>query len=122
MEESGDSSAECPTWDTTSRSCHSRYRRELQHLPVLGSPVTLHFASRPLAVWHWPAKEVMSKLQALLRVAMKARGWKADFSIGLGSFLDPPSSIDCIIRTADELMYSVKLTTGKGAPAAAVMG
>jgi diguanylate cyclase (GGDEF)-like protein len=55
-----------------------------------------------------PAKEVMSKLQALLRVAMKARGWKVDFSIGLASFLDPPASIDYIIRTADELMYSVK--------------
>jgi PleD family two-component response regulator len=50
----------------------------------------------------------MSKLQALLRVAMKARGWKVDFSIGLASFLDPPFSIDYIIRTADELMYSVK--------------
>jgi hypothetical protein len=41
---------------------------------------------------------------------MSCLGWKVDFSIGLASFLDPPSSIDYIIRTADELTYSVKTT------------
>ncbi len=67
------------------------------------------------------AKEVLTKLQKLLRIAMKAGGWKVDFSIGLASFLEPPVSVDDLIRTADELMYSVK-TNGKGALAAAVMG
>jgi diguanylate cyclase (GGDEF)-like protein/PAS domain S-box-containing protein len=67
------------------------------------------------------AKKVMSKLQELLRSAMRAGGWKVDFSIGLASFLDAPESVDYIIRLADELMYSVK-SSGKGALVAAIMG
>lgn len=67
------------------------------------------------------AKKVVMKLQDLLRVAMKERGWNVDCSIGLASFFDAPQSVDYVIRSADELMYSVK-THGKGAIAAAIMG
>jgi diguanylate cyclase (GGDEF)-like protein len=67
------------------------------------------------------ARKVITKMQDLLRTAMKAGRWEVDFSIGLASFLDPPSSIDYIIRSADELMYSVKVN-GKGDLAAAIMG
>ena len=47
-EASGNSSAECPTCATRSRSRHSRYLRKLQDLPVQGSPVTLHL---PVGRW-----------------------------------------------------------------------
>jgi len=59
------------------------------------------------------AERVLRKLHELLRAAMKANGWSVDFSIGLASYLCPPESIDNIIRTADGLMYSVKVK-GKG--------
>jgi diguanylate cyclase (GGDEF)-like protein/PAS domain S-box-containing protein len=59
------------------------------------------------------AERVLRKLHELLRAAMKAHGWNVDFSIGLASYLCPPESIDNIIRTADGLMYSVKVK-GKG--------
>jgi GGDEF domain-containing protein len=39
---------------------------------------------------------------------MKAHSWQMTFSIGAATFLDPPDSLDVIVRMADETMYAIK--------------
>ena len=40
---------------------------------------------------------------------MKAHRWQLTFSIGAATLLDPPNSLDVIIRMADETMYAIKV-------------
>ena len=54
------------------------------------------------------AKLVLRKLQLQLLEEMKANSWQVTFSIGAATFLDPPDSLDVIIRMADETMYAIK--------------
>jgi diguanylate cyclase (GGDEF)-like protein len=54
------------------------------------------------------AKLVLGKLRLRLLEEMKAHGWQVTFSIGAATFLDPPDSLDVIIRMADETMYAIK--------------
>jgi diguanylate cyclase (GGDEF)-like protein len=54
------------------------------------------------------AKLVLGKLRLRLLEQMKAHGWQMTFSIGAATFLDPPGSLDVIIRVADETMYAIK--------------
>ena len=54
------------------------------------------------------AKLVLCKLRLRLLEEMKAHCWQVTFSIGAATFLDPPNSLDAIIRMADETMYAVK--------------
>jgi diguanylate cyclase (GGDEF)-like protein len=54
------------------------------------------------------AKLVLCKLRLRLLEVMKAHSWQVTFSIGAASFLDPPNSLDAIIRMADETMYAIK--------------
>jgi diguanylate cyclase (GGDEF)-like protein len=51
---------------------------------------------------------VLGKLRLRLLEEMKAHSWKVTFSIGAATFLDPPDSLDVIIRMADETMYAIK--------------
>jgi PleD family two-component response regulator len=52
---------------------------------------------------------------------MKARSWQVTFSIGAATFLDPPDSLDEIIRMADETMYAIK-AHGKDNVSVALVG
>jgi diguanylate cyclase (GGDEF)-like protein len=54
------------------------------------------------------AELVLSKLRLRLLEEMKAHSWQVTFSIGAATFLDPPDSVDVIIRMADETMYAIK--------------
>lgn len=54
------------------------------------------------------AKLVLCKLRLRLLEEMKAHCWQVTFSIGAATFLDPPDSLDVIIRMADETMYAIK--------------
>ena len=54
------------------------------------------------------AREVMAKVQARLREAMRAGGWPVTFSIGVVSYPQAGEGIDAVLRRADELMYEVK--------------
>src|SRR5580658_5955608 len=54
------------------------------------------------------AKHALSKLRLRLLEEMKAHSWHVTFSIGAATFLDPPDSLDVIIRMADETMYAIK--------------
>ena len=67
------------------------------------------------------AESVVRKVQDLLRAEMEAYGWHITFSIGVANFLDPPESLETMIRTADELMYTAK-AAGKNSLSLAVMG
>jgi len=54
------------------------------------------------------AKIVLRKLRQRLLEQMTAHSWQATFSIGAATFLDPPDSLDVMIRMADETMYAIK--------------
>jgi diguanylate cyclase (GGDEF)-like protein len=54
------------------------------------------------------AQLVLRKLRLRLLEEMKAHEWQVTFSIGAATFLDPPDSLDVIIRMADETMYAIK--------------
>ncbi|MDY6970107.1 MAG: GGDEF domain-containing protein [Spirochaetota bacterium] len=54
------------------------------------------------------AKTVAEKLRSALMDLMQQNDWSVTFSIGLASFIDPPLTVNEIIKKADDLMYSVK--------------
>jgi diguanylate cyclase (GGDEF)-like protein len=59
-----------------------------------------------------PAKTAVEKIQRSLLEATRHRGWPVTFSLGLVTFVLPPSTVDELIEKADRLMYDVK-TAGK---------
>lgn len=61
------------------------------------------------------AKVAVAKLRQQLEVAMRQGGWPVTFSIGVATFLNPIGTVSDMIREADDLMYSVKLSTKNGA-------
>ncbi len=67
------------------------------------------------------AEGLLKKLAAVLNAAMQAQKWPVTFSIGAAAFLDNPPPMEEMIRTADELMYSVK-KSGKNRVSVALMG
>lgn len=60
------------------------------------------------------ARLVLPKLQRGLIEEMRKRGWQVTFSMGVVTCLAAPPSIDQLVKSADELMYSVK-QSGKNA-------
>lgn len=54
------------------------------------------------------AQAAFDKVHRLLEERMRERGWPVTFSIGVVTCLRPPSSVDELLRLADDLMYSVK--------------
>lgn len=60
------------------------------------------------------AAVAIAKIKAQLDAVMAAHRYGVTFSIGLVSFLDPPVSVDQMLRLSDSLMYRVK-ASGKNA-------
>lgn len=60
------------------------------------------------------ARLVVSKVQSLLTTNMQKNDWMVTFSVGVVTYMVAPESIDSLVKTADELMYSVKFD-GKNA-------
>jgi diguanylate cyclase (GGDEF)-like protein len=54
------------------------------------------------------AAALADRLRTRLRESLAAGGWEVTFSIGVATFLRPPSSVDEMILRADELMYRAK--------------
>ncbi|MBA3581158.1 MAG: GGDEF domain-containing protein [Gammaproteobacteria bacterium] len=54
------------------------------------------------------ARDVMPKLQRIMLDKMIANSWPVTFSIGAVTFQTPPESVDAMLKTADQLMHSVK--------------
>jgi diguanylate cyclase (GGDEF)-like protein len=67
------------------------------------------------------SEQVLKKLRLKLLAATRERGWDVTFSIGAVTFLDPPDSVDVLVRLADETMYSVK-ARGKDNVSVCLMG
>ncbi|MBT0653244.1 GGDEF domain-containing protein [Geomobilimonas luticola] len=60
------------------------------------------------------ASVAIAKVKSQLDAVMGAHRYGVTFSIGLVSFLDPPASVDQMLRLSDSLMYRVK-ASGKNA-------
>lgn len=58
------------------------------------------------------ALTIFFRLRQLLMSAMQAHGWDVTFSVGAITFVSPPMSVDSMVKSVDQLMYSVK-TSGK---------
>lgn len=54
------------------------------------------------------ALAVLDKLLKTLSRSMRQNYWPVTFSVGLVTFVNPPESVDWMVRRADEAMYSVK--------------
>jgi diguanylate cyclase (GGDEF)-like protein len=54
------------------------------------------------------AEASLAKVRELLLREMAARGWPITFSIGVATFLRPPSDVNVMLRHVDALMYGVK--------------
>jgi diguanylate cyclase (GGDEF)-like protein len=54
------------------------------------------------------AQVVIRRMRRQLRRAAEAEGWPVTFSAGVITWLDPPESVDAMLRAADELMYAAK--------------
>ncbi len=58
------------------------------------------------------AQAAVPKLRDSLLERVRQHGWPVTFSIGVLTCLEPPDSVDALIKAADGLMYAVK-NTGK---------
>lgn len=63
---------------------------------------------------HLAARDVLGKIHGRLMSEMQRCEWPVSFSIGVLTCLDPPRSVNSMVRFADELMYSIKLRGKNG--------
>lgn len=61
------------------------------------------------------AQAAVRKTQRELEEEMRRNGWPITFSIGVATFKSPTGSVSDMIREADDLMYSVKLSSKNSA-------
>lgn len=60
------------------------------------------------------AQAAVPKLRESLMEGVRQHGWPVTFSIGVLTCLEPPDSVDALIKAADGLMYAVKKTSKDG--------
>ena len=54
------------------------------------------------------ARVVISRVRRELLTVVRRRGWRVTFSVGVVTWDTPPESVDEMLRSADELMYTAK--------------
>jgi diguanylate cyclase (GGDEF)-like protein len=54
------------------------------------------------------AKAITRKVQQIGLEIIQRNGWPVTLSIGAVTFINPPSTVDEILKTSDNLMYSAK--------------
>ena len=54
------------------------------------------------------AEAITHKVQKINLEIMQKNGWPVTFSIGVVTFIDPPSTVDEILKASDHLMYVAK--------------
>lgn len=54
------------------------------------------------------SKSVLKKIQLNLLEIMAENGWTVTFSIGAATFINPPQTVEELIKKADDLMYCAK--------------
>jgi diguanylate cyclase (GGDEF)-like protein len=67
------------------------------------------------------AEMVTARVSKALASAMESNGWPVTFSIGVVTYDTPPTSVNALVKVADDVMYSVK-REGKNAVRHAVFG
>jgi diguanylate cyclase (GGDEF)-like protein len=67
------------------------------------------------------AQAALARIQHELTAMMRHFGWAVTFSIGVVTFMRPPSTVDELLKGADDLMYEVK-RSNKNAVKFAVIG
>jgi len=55
-----------------------------------------------------PAQAITQKSQRLYSVAIRNNDWPVTFSMGVATFIRPPSSVDEMLKISDDLMYAAK--------------
>ena len=68
------------------------------------------------------ARSVVDRIRKMVEQTLKEGQWPATFSAGLVTFIHIPSSIDQLIKTADDLMYSAKKGTKNSVAELVVQG
>ena len=54
------------------------------------------------------AEVIIQKVQKINLDFLQRHGWPVTLSIGVVTFMNPPSTVDETLRISDQLMYSVK--------------
>jgi diguanylate cyclase (GGDEF)-like protein len=70
---------------------------------------------------HEAASELLSRLKSALTRQTQLRDWPVSFSIGVATFLEPPESVDELLRQTDRLLYAAK-SDGKDTIRSAIIG
>lgn len=60
------------------------------------------------------AQTVISRIFSTLLVGMQKKDWSVTFSIGVATFLTPPVSVDELVKTADQAMFTIKTKSKNG--------
>ena len=60
------------------------------------------------------AQAAVAKIQDAMFKQMRGQPWLVTISIGVVTFVTPPSSVDAMVRAADDLMYTVKADSKNG--------
>lgn len=60
------------------------------------------------------ARAAVAKIQDAIFRQMQGQAWRVTISIGLVTFTGPPTSVDAMVRAADDLMYPVKADSKNG--------
>ena len=60
------------------------------------------------------AQAAVAKIQDAMLRQMQGQAWLVTISIGVVTFVTPPTSVDAMIRAADDLMYAVKADSKNG--------
>jgi diguanylate cyclase (GGDEF)-like protein len=83
-------------------------QRHLRRTDIVGRVGGDEFAILLPEVNEEAAKIVIPKMQRRLLDEIWLNDWPVTFSIGVITFLQPPKSVDEVLRIADKLMYTVK--------------
>jgi diguanylate cyclase (GGDEF)-like protein len=55
-----------------------------------------------------PAQAITQKIQRINSDAIRKNDWPVTFSMGVATFIRPPSSVDEMLKISDDLMYAAK--------------
>jgi diguanylate cyclase (GGDEF)-like protein len=96
------------TGDSLLRSVAETIRKNIRESDVIARLGGDEFAILMPETRYESAQIVISRVQKSVLDVMQKNEWPITLSIGVVTYLNPPDSVDEIIKKADELMYSVK--------------
>jgi diguanylate cyclase (GGDEF)-like protein len=96
------------TGDSLLRSVAETIRKNIRESDVMARLGGDEFAILMPETRYESAQIVISRVRKSVLDVMRKNEWPITLSIGVVTYLNPPDSVDEIIKKADELMYSVK--------------